>query len=330
MLQYDKGTSDGEDNFRVRSHLNEPPNILLGAVKLLGSFHKLKRGQMKKYIDEAGPTCGIFPGRNRDQLFKSEYRHVPGDDCTACDSKMALSRLERPTDDPVVHNGLIASGNSLMRSPWRRDKLRDDWNVACFEMEAAGLMNDFPCIVIRGISDYCDSHKNDIWHPYAAVTAAAYAKDLLRIIKGRDVAAVPTAKDQLNTPKQDKGSAQELSPLINRLDVLEQRLQALDSRLSGIITRPDSSVHELQRRFDGLDKRLGEIASQVYSTQPDFRKLSDQLSELKRRVESHPTLGQNSGRLGMDPSKCFLSPVMILILHLVAHPVSAILRSDRC
>jgi nucleoside phosphorylase len=46
-------------------------------------------------------------------------------------------------------------------------------------MEAAGLMNNFPCAVIRGICDYADSHKNKLWQPYAAATAAAYAKYLL-------------------------------------------------------------------------------------------------------------------------------------------------------
>jgi nucleoside phosphorylase len=49
----------------------------------------------------------------------------------------------------------------------------------CLEMEAAGLANGFPCVVIRGICDYADSHKNDEWHPYAAATAAACAKELL-------------------------------------------------------------------------------------------------------------------------------------------------------
>jgi nucleoside phosphorylase len=46
-------------------------------------------------------------------------------------------------------------------------------------MEAAGLMNHFPCLVIRGICDYSDSHKNKEWQGYAAMTASAYAKDLL-------------------------------------------------------------------------------------------------------------------------------------------------------
>ncbi|KAI1195644.1 hypothetical protein F5X97DRAFT_326305 [Nemania serpens] len=46
-------------------------------------------------------------------------------------------------------------------------------------MEAAGLMDVFPCLVIRGISDYSDSHKNDTWQSYAAATAASYAREIL-------------------------------------------------------------------------------------------------------------------------------------------------------
>jgi hypothetical protein len=49
-------------------------------------------------------------------------------------------------------------------------------------MEAAGLMNDFPCLVIRGICDYADSHKNDCWQRYAAAAAAACAKEILHIM----------------------------------------------------------------------------------------------------------------------------------------------------
>ncbi|KAF2830310.1 hypothetical protein CC86DRAFT_238346, partial [Ophiobolus disseminans] len=49
-------------------------------------------------------------------------------------------------------------------------------------MEAAGLMNSFPCLVVRGICDYADSHKNKRWQLYAAATAAAYAKGLLDMI----------------------------------------------------------------------------------------------------------------------------------------------------
>ena len=67
----------------------------------------------------------------------------------------------------------------------QRDAYANDpeLNVLCFEMEAAGLMTNFPCLVIRGICDYSDSHKNDEWHNYAALVAAAYARELLHILK---------------------------------------------------------------------------------------------------------------------------------------------------
>ncbi|KAK4951244.1 hypothetical protein LTR10_010217 [Elasticomyces elasticus] len=80
----------------------------------------------------------------------------------------------------VVHRGTIAGGEKVMRYDIERDLLARDLEVLCFEMEAAGALNDFPCLVIRGISDYSDSHKNDKWHGYAAAVAAAYARELFK------------------------------------------------------------------------------------------------------------------------------------------------------
>lgn len=62
-------------------------------------------------------------------------------------------------------------------------------------MEAAGLMNDFPCIVIRGICDYADSHKNKRWQPYAAAVAAAYGRELLEQIPANSVDSTRLAKE---------------------------------------------------------------------------------------------------------------------------------------
>jgi hypothetical protein len=52
-------------------------------------------------------------------------------------------------------------------------------------MEAAGLMSQLPFLAIRGICDYCDSHKNKGWQGYAAFTAAVYTKLLLSRLKPR-------------------------------------------------------------------------------------------------------------------------------------------------
>ncbi len=68
-----------------------------------------------------------------------------------------------------------------------RDRLREELGILCFETEAAGLVDTYPCVVVRGICDYADSHKNDLWQPYAAATAAAYAKELVLVIPPQQV-----------------------------------------------------------------------------------------------------------------------------------------------
>ncbi len=83
-----------------------------------------------------------------------------GSDCTACDIQNLVSRPDRSEDELVqFHYGTIASGNSLIKDGIERDRIYQalDSNVLCFEMEAAGLMNNFPCLVIRGVCDYADS-----------------------------------------------------------------------------------------------------------------------------------------------------------------------------
>ena len=113
-----------------------------------------------------------------DQLFQADYDHMDGEkDCKNCNEEQLVQRKSRTPDVPVVHYGLIGSANQVMRHGVTREKLRQERGILCFEMEAAGLMDNFPCLVIRGICDYSDTHKNKDWQPYAAATAAAYICD---------------------------------------------------------------------------------------------------------------------------------------------------------
>lgn len=89
---------------------------------------------------------------------------------------------------PPFIMGSLHPQTSLCKDPLFRDELRKSEKVLCFEKEAAGLMDRFPCIAIRGISDYADTHKCKKWQPYASVTAAAYAKDLLAVIQPQAIA----------------------------------------------------------------------------------------------------------------------------------------------
>ena len=78
-----------------------------------------------------------------------------------------------------------------------RDNLAEESGLLFFEMETAGLMNHFPCLVIRGICDCSDTHKNKEWQGYAAMVAAAYAKDILYRIAPNKVNAEKRITDVL-------------------------------------------------------------------------------------------------------------------------------------
>jgi hypothetical protein len=48
-----------------------------------------------------------------------------------------------------------------MRNGKERGQMsRELGSALCFEMQVASLINIFLCLVIRGICDYSDSHKN--------------------------------------------------------------------------------------------------------------------------------------------------------------------------
>ena len=123
------------------------------------------------------------PANEQDTLFNPTYDHPQHEDtCINCDKRQLICRDPRTSDEPRIHYGLIASGNQVMKHGKTRDQLGKQHGMLCFEMEAAGLMNQLPCLVIRGICDYSDSHKNKQWQGYAALTAAAYAKMLLSVV----------------------------------------------------------------------------------------------------------------------------------------------------
>lgn len=97
-----------------------------------------------------------------------------------------ITRIARSEDSEqsVIRHGTIASADVLVRDAVLRDKLASEDGVLCFEMESAGLMNTHPrWMVVRGICDYADTHKNKAWQNYAAAAAAVYAKDVLRLVQ---------------------------------------------------------------------------------------------------------------------------------------------------
>lgn len=194
VVQWDFGKMEKGGKFRRTGTLNKPPKVLLNALAGLQARHEIEDSKAQGYLANMLATHPkmaknySYQGWENDWLFEADYDHVEGEACDGCDQKKLVQRRARDEGAATeMHYGNIASGDEVMRDSKTRNEIASKEQVLCFEMEAAGLMDNFPCLVIRGICDYADSHKNKRWQRYAAATAAAYAKELLGWIDAEGV-----------------------------------------------------------------------------------------------------------------------------------------------
>ncbi|GKZ75538.1 hypothetical protein AnigIFM56816_000191 [Aspergillus niger] len=188
VIQYDFGKILPEQRMQPLGALNQPhPTLLQAASQLqaeeIAGSHCSIRQIVSKVLNTDLELQRRFspPGPELDVLYEATYCHVSGEDtCGKCDRHRQIARLPRSCSGwPKIHYGTIASGNYVIKDGQTRDRLAQEHNVLCFEMEAAGVLNQLPTLVIRGISDYADSHKNNEWQGCAAINAAAYTRLLI-------------------------------------------------------------------------------------------------------------------------------------------------------
>ncbi|KAI1427165.1 purine and uridine phosphorylase [Xylaria sp. FL1777] len=196
LIQYDLKKDLLYDDFETTAIPLRPSQKLRMAVGKLKAGHMEEESEIPEFIRQIAdksPRMKAFASREslQDLLFENTYEHSgPNDYCHGCSPSKLVKRAPREHNDPEIHYGVIASGNSLIKSPKRRNELVRRFNALCFEMEAAGMIESHQCLVIRSICDYADSHKNKQWQPYAAAAAAAYAKKL--------ILAIPVSESQVS------------------------------------------------------------------------------------------------------------------------------------
>ncbi|GMG37995.1 unnamed protein product [Aspergillus oryzae] len=204
VVVYDFGKRLPDGSFENIYALDRPPRTLRTALAKMEAEHQTRENKICQYINSMLDKYPYmrkkgfaYPGSSYDQLFWDNYRHTGGRSCAGCDPAQRIHREDRFDTSPEIHYGIVATGSAVVKHAPTRAQIKQRHGAICLEMEAAGLINNFPCIVIRGISDYANSHKNDQWHSYAAATAAACAKELLGFVQPTALDAERKAKDVL-------------------------------------------------------------------------------------------------------------------------------------
>ncbi|KAG7418682.1 Ankyrin repeat domain-containing protein 50 [Fusarium oxysporum f. sp. raphani] len=235
VFHYDHGKIIQNQPFQETGFLDRPPTILRAATQGLMAQYEAEGHQLEQSIntilDEKPRLRKKYkrPQPTTDRLYQPAVLHKPNDksSCALCskDPSSLIRRDERTSDEdnPSIHYGLIASSNKLIKDALIRDAFAKR-DVLCFETEAAGLMNHFPCLVIRGICDYADTHKNDEWQGYAAMAAAAYAKDLLYQIHPNRAEVVERINDVLSDLQNEvSATSRRVDTIINHHQTQEHR-----------------------------------------------------------------------------------------------------------
>lgn len=233
IVQWDFGKAEKGGQFDRKGALNNPPSVLLTALTKLETTREMKRSQIPRYLDELATKWPdlvpkyIKSDSLKDPLLSStglpddrvglpallfmiwaailsifEFFlawHVFAPQHPVAENRAVGGGEQEAPRDIQVHYGLIASGNQVVKDAVFRDNINRQLggNVLCLEMEAAGLANDSPCLVIRGICDYADSGKNKEWQEHAAAVAAAFAKELLSVVPVQEVEQMCNAKSKL-------------------------------------------------------------------------------------------------------------------------------------
>jgi nucleoside phosphorylase len=166
--------------FEHTGYLDQAPRVIRSAITGLRTKFRRKGHHIDETIASILQTEPMLeedfsrPTQESDRLFTFDFVHmseVTCDESCATRLEKIITRSPRKAnnDGPHIHYGIIASGNQLVKDAQMRDWYAREKDILCFEMEAAGIVNVIPSLIIRGIRDYSDSHKSKAWQGYAAM-----------------------------------------------------------------------------------------------------------------------------------------------------------------
>lgn len=136
-------------------------------------------------------TCGCLENHQDQDLVCEASRHLTCDQL-GCDHARLVPRIRikekqqsekdgdiKNAQAPSIFIGRVGSGDTVLKSGIARDRLAREHDILAFETEGSGIWDEFPCIIVKGVCDYADSHNNKTWQNFAAATAASVVRGLI-------------------------------------------------------------------------------------------------------------------------------------------------------
>ncbi|KAF7136912.1 hypothetical protein CNMCM5793_006574 [Aspergillus hiratsukae] len=240
------------------------------------------------------------PAASEDKLFESDYIHRHHSGCSECNmfeisgsvcdaaltascdelgcdesrlvprSRLSATGANNTTPTHLIHFGSIGTADTVIKSAKHRDEYAESELVIAFEMEGAGVWGKFNCLIIKGVCDYADSHKNKIWQDYAAAVAASVAKEVLGLYVRHDGPSQPETPDchfeydsQISASSRDRPELQSFSAVGESLlkNVLHKILKGFEERFDAhqVNSFRTTNLSALKREIEQLGQVLDNI-----------------------------------------------------------------------
>ncbi|KAJ5735753.1 uncharacterized protein N7483_000878 [Penicillium malachiteum] len=291
VVPYTQGRQ-GDRGFLITGSTKTPPPILQTAITRLGS--RLVQGlDLQKAIEDLGSQT--IPRPTKDNLYRKDYVHGSGCDCLKVEAEAFASissRHAREKKNRVqMHQGVVGSGDQVMKNVDHRDQYAGWLDIICYEMEAIGVMETTSCLTVRGISDYSDGHKNDEWHPYASLSAAVCAKELLKLISAQSLGLCALEVTQEEIERSVRGAIEEVNFSMNRHSEPQKEYRTAERNLNTIVDRYGLLQHMIAPGLQKLVEQSGprdssdeELWTRVVALETLQRALEESLDTINTNV----------------------------------------------
>ncbi|KAK3383706.1 hypothetical protein B0T24DRAFT_645911 [Lasiosphaeria ovina] len=327
VVQYDFGKQypDGfQTNDTVKGNLSKPSKKVRNLLSVLETDPRREDFQRRiaailQGLQHAGHPSQLakyqFPGAALDKLYQSSYRHrhrVPADcskcmdlhntcepsrtqtcDELGCDDAFLMPRNRKHNPEspaPYIFFGCIGSGDTVVKSGEDRDRIAKEHRLIAFEMEGAGVWDEISCIIIKGVCDYADSHKNKRWQDYAAATAASTMKALLALYPKADENRALASPHFLVPLGRNEG-------FVGRHSILDQLLQRIPPN-----TNKDDCQRTVIEGLGGVGKTQValEAAYRVHHDHVDCSIFWASAVDIMSFENAYRNIGQKLGISGID------------------------------